>query len=69
MARIGTLRQASVEHGLAYSTLRYYASTRPGFPVTLDTDGRAPLRYDLDDIATWIANRPGQGARTDLKTH
>lgn len=64
--RPGTLQQAADEHHVTYSRVRHWA-TLDGFPQATDTV-RRPYLYDLDVIAAWVADRPGQGARTDLRT-
>jgi hypothetical protein len=64
--RAGTLRQAAEEHHVTYSRARHWARLS-GFPAPVD-DGRRPHLYDLDTVAEWATGRPGQGARTDLRT-
>lgn len=64
--RPGTLQQAADEHHVQPGRVRTWA-TQSGFPPPLDTQ-RRPFLYDLDVIAAWVADRPGQGARTDLRT-
>lgn len=51
------------------------AGVLPGTLRTYAADGRAPkprrfgrsLMWDRAEIEAWAANRPGQGARTDLR--
>lgn len=47
------------------ATFRTYVH-RGQAPAPVDKFGRTPV-YDRTEILTWIHNRPGKGARTDLK--
>ncbi len=62
--RAGTLEEAAREAGVRYSTVRVWASALyPSFPDPLDRE-RQPHLYDLDEIATWRANRPSRRRST-----
>ena len=50
---------------IAVSTFRTYVF-RGQAPAAVDKFGRTPV-YDRNQILDWIRNRPGTGARTDLK--
>jgi hypothetical protein len=54
-------------NGVAARTYRYYVK-RLGAPDTVgrDIDTGAKL-YDAEAVREWHANRPGPGARTDLR--
>ena len=50
---------------LSASTFRGYVS-RGQAPAPVEWIGRTPL-FKRSEIAEWAHNRPGQGARTDLR--
>lgn len=52
--------------GIKPDTLRHYVRT--GHAPAPTRFGRS-LMWDADEIRQWIATRPGQGARTDLRPH
>nr|EJI95664.1 hypothetical protein JVH1_6937 [Rhodococcus sp. JVH1] len=51
---------------LSSSTFRGYVS-RGQAPAPVEWIGRTPL-FKRSEITAWAHNRPGQGARTDLRT-
>lgn len=65
-----TTTQAAEHCGVKASTFRDYRSkSQLGVPAPV---GSQPGRggqdlYDADEIRAWHANRPGRGARTDLR--
>ena len=60
------LIKAETGNELSASTFRGYVS-RGQAPAPVEWIGRTPL-FKRSEIAEWARNRPGQGARTDLRT-
>lgn len=65
--RVGTADDAGALCGCSADTFQKYVKRQgaPG-PVRFRDPDTGRLLYDLDAVAVWHANRPGQGARTDL---
>ncbi|MGV9181794.1 transcriptional regulator [Arcanobacterium canis] len=64
-----SLRGYAKRIGIAYSTIRkYQIEKRLAPPDAIIGEGNSPTHGWLPEtIDTWQINRPGQGARTDLK--
>ena len=56
--------------GLAVATIRSYIRKEllPPADVVITTPSGPMRGWDPETIDAWLAARPGQGARTDLKT-
>lgn len=62
---VATINHQRPEVRMTARTWRSYVS-RGQAPEPVRHVGRTPL-WDLDQVLAWLADRPGQGARTDLR--
>lgn len=71
MADLITTEQAAQLAGITPSTWRYYLSRRRSLgrgeiPLPAEYHGRTAM-YERAAVVAWTHNRPGRGARSDLR--